>query len=59
MPIQTKYLLLYVICSSCSKDQFMILTNKDKHKCDVCGRIRNKVTYADLDEFNNTLAKDK
>jgi len=37
----------------------MILTNKDKHKCDVCGRIRNKVTYADLDEFNNTLAKDK
>lgn len=46
--VRTKYGFLKVICEGCNAEEFVpFIKNRDKDKCDICGQIKNRVTYED------------
>lgn len=49
--VQVKGWKFKVICEGCNTLRYAIfLTNRDKHKCDICGRVYGKVRYETIKE---------
>lgn len=45
---KTKISTLIVICESCNKKpHVMFIDNPNKHICDICGKIKNRVCYTE------------
>ena len=44
--IKTKLADLMVICEICNTIKYPLFTNnRNNDKCDICGRVKNKVMY--------------
>ena len=54
--IEGKYGKIKVLCPDCAKDGPFI-GNIDKDPCDVCGRVKKRVTY-ELERMENEASKE-
>jgi translation initiation factor IF-1 len=46
--MKTKLTELSVVCESCNTLKYAIyINNQNNNKCDICGKIKNKVMYID------------